>query len=112
MSESAAEATVALSSSHDRYEITTDDELAGFTEFVDRDGRRIFYHTEIGEEFGGRGLGRQLIDRALSDTRAAELRIVPVCPFVKKHLQRHHEFDDLVDAVTQDAIAAVRERTR
>jgi uncharacterized protein len=59
---------------------------------------------------GGRGLASALISQALADTRAAGLRIVPVCPFVKKYLTRHHEVDDVVDAVTPDALAAVRQR--
>ncbi len=110
MSEESAEAAVARSSDRDRYEITSDDRLAGFTAYVDRGGQRIFFHTEIGEDFGGRGLGSVLISRALADTREAGLRIVPVCPFVKKYLESHHEVDDVVDKVTPDALAAVRER--
>lgn len=111
MSDNATEVEVARSSDRDRYEITVDDQQAGFTEYVDRNGQRIFYHTEIGKDFGGRGLGSTLIDHALAETRAAGLRIVPVCPFVKKYLETHHGFDDVVDKATPDALTAVRERT-
>lgn len=111
MSDNPTDVDVARSSDRDRYEITVDNQPAGFTAYVDRNGQRIFYHTEIGEDFGGRGLGSTLIGHALADTRAAGLRIVPVCPFVKKFLTSHHDVDDVVDAVTPDALAAVRERT-
>ncbi|MBB3049627.1 hypothetical protein FHS23_000622 [Prauserella isguenensis] len=111
MSDNAAAAEVAQASERDRYEISVGEQSAGFTAYVDRGGQRIFYHTEIGENFGGMGLGSTLIGRALADTRDAGLRIVPVCPFVKKYLERHHEVDDVVDKVTTDALAAVRERT-
>jgi predicted GNAT family acetyltransferase len=110
MSDGSTEVKVARSSDRDRYEITVYDQRAGFTEYVDRNEQRIFYHTAIGEDFGGRGLASALISQALADTRAAGLRIVPVCPFVKKYLTRHHEVDDVVDAVTPDALAAVRQR--
>ncbi|MGW0894653.1 GNAT family N-acetyltransferase [Saccharopolyspora sp. NPDC002578] len=112
MTDENTEAAVARSTDRDRYDVTTAGALAGFTEFVDLGQQRIFYHTEIGEEFGGRGLAGALVGRALADTREAGLRIVPVCPFVAKYLKNHHEFDDLVDAVTPNALAAVRQRTR
>ncbi len=111
MSDNAPGVEVTRSDERDRYEITVEDQRAGFTDYVDRNGQRIFYHTEISEEFGGRGLGGTLIGHALTDTRTAGLRIVPVCPFVKKYLESHHEVDDVVDRVTPDALAAVRERT-
>lgn len=37
-----------------RYEIRIDGELAGFTEFRDRDDQRVFIHTEIAEAFQGK----------------------------------------------------------
>lgn len=112
MTDENTEVAVARSTDRDRYDVTSAGAPAGFAEFVDRGEQRIFFHTEIGEEFGGRGLGGTLVGRALADTREAGLRIVPVCPFVAKYLKNHHEFDDLVDAVTPNALAAVRERTR
>ncbi|MBH9834137.1 N-acetyltransferase, partial [Clostridioides difficile] len=52
------DATVADAPDNHRFEITADDELAGFTEYLDTalDGAevRIFFHTEIDEKFGGR----------------------------------------------------------
>lgn len=109
MADDATEVTRAAA--RDRYEITVDDQLAGFTAYVDRGGQRIFYHTEIGEDFGGRGLGSRLIGGAVADTRSAGLRIVPVCPFVKSYVEKHSEVDDIVDAVTPDALAAVPEQS-
>jgi predicted GNAT family acetyltransferase len=111
MADHATEVTVARARDRDRYEITVDDQLAGFAEYLDRNGQRIFYHTEIEQAFAGRGLGSVLISRALFDTRAAGQRIVPVCPFVKKYLDDHPEFGASVDSVTPNALAAVQERT-
>jgi uncharacterized protein len=112
MADNATDVVVMRADERDRYEITADEQLAGFTAYVDRNGQRIFYHTDIGKEFGGRGLGSTLISRALADTRDAGMRVVPVCPFVRKYLENHHEAADIVDAVTPDALNAVRERTR
>jgi predicted GNAT family acetyltransferase len=92
-----------------RYEIGVNGEPAGFTAYVDREGQRIFFHTEIGDRFGGRGLAGKVVAHALADTRTAGLRIVPVCPYVAKYVTTHHEVDDLLDPVTPAALSAVNE---
>ena len=43
-----------------RFEVKVDDAVGGFTEFFELDGKRVFYHTEVSPEFGGRGLGKIL----------------------------------------------------
>lgn len=97
-----------VSRKSDRFEITAESgEVAGFTQFVDTDGQRIFFHTEIGEQFGGQGLAGKVVAEALAATRDDGLRIVPVCPFVKKYVQKHDEFADIVDKVTQQSLAAI-----
>lgn len=63
-------------------------EPAGFSEYRDRTGERIFFHTEIDEAAGGRGLATILVSEALADTTREGLEIVAVCPFVKSHLER------------------------
>ncbi|MFD9893502.1 GNAT family N-acetyltransferase [Amycolatopsis sp. NPDC059027] len=99
---------VTRSAEKDRYEITADGEAAGFAEFLEHEGRRVFFHTEIDERFAGRGLASALIARALELTRADGGRIVAVCPFVAKYVARHHDFDDILDPATDDVLAAVR----
>ncbi|MGE0219160.1 GNAT family N-acetyltransferase [Mycolicibacterium sp.] len=86
----------------DRFSISVDGRKAGFTEFVDHEGQRIFPHTEVDEEFGGRGLATILIREALDATRAAGLRIVPVCSMVAGFVEKNPEFADAVDPVTTD----------
>lgn len=111
MDGSEATATVADAPDNHRFEITADGELAGFTEYLDTSlggtAVRIFYHTEIDEKFGGRGLAGTLVHSALTCTRSTARRIVPVCPYVRKFVGKHHEFDDVVDPVSREALAAV-----
>lgn len=107
MSPDDADPTPAVTHAHraQRYEIRLGAELAGFADYRDDEhGRRIFFHTEIAERFGGRGLAGRLIEHALADTRSAGLRVVPVCPFVKKFVRGHDDYADLVDPVTPQAL--------
>ena len=94
-------ATTTVSKEPDRFTITVDGTTAGFTEIEDRDGQRVFPHTEVDDAFQGRGLATILIGEALQQTRDAGLRIVPVCPMVKAYVKKHPEFDGVVD--TADA---------
>lgn len=93
----------------DRYKISVDGELAGFTQYVDADDRRrIFFHTVIDERFSGRGLAGTLVSRALEETRSLGLGIVPVCPYVARYVKSHHDFDDALLEVTPQDLEIVR----
>jgi hypothetical protein len=49
----------------------------------------VLVHTEVGEEFEGRGVGSALV-RAAVDDIAAQGRVVrPDCPFAAEWLRRH-----------------------
>lgn len=91
-------ATTTVTKEADRFTISVDGTVAGFTEIVDRDGRRTFTHTEVDDAFQGRGLASILIGEALQQTRDAGLRIVPVCSMVAAYVKKHPEFDDAADA--------------
>lgn len=86
----------------DRFTISVDGQQAGFTEFIDHDGQRIFPHTVVDEEFSGRGLATILVREALESTRDAGLRIVPVCPMVAGFVEKNPEFNAIVDPITID----------
>lgn len=79
-----------------RYEIRSDGELAGFLTYRLHSDLIELVHTEIDEEFEGRGLGSQLISFALDDARKRGLAVLPFCPFVNDYIQRHRQYVDLV----------------
>ncbi|RPF21333.1 GNAT family N-acetyltransferase [Myceligenerans xiligouense] len=69
-----------------------DGSAVGRADFVDPpDGpdERIFFHTEVDPEFGGRGLAGLLVRAALEDSIRDGLDVVPVCPLFARHLDRH-----------------------
>ncbi|MHB1139419.1 MAG: GNAT family N-acetyltransferase [Microthrixaceae bacterium] len=80
-----------------RFEIHEGDELAGFADYRRRPGRTIFVHTEIDPRFEGKGMGSQLVRASLDVVRAAGDRVVPLCPFYASFIERHAEYQDLVD---------------
>ncbi|MDQ1130158.1 GNAT family N-acetyltransferase [Microbacterium sp. SORGH_AS_0888] len=90
MSEPLENVTVTRNDEAGRYEIHVGDVLAGFTVFEpDGAGRLVFPHTSIDNAFAGHGLGSVLVAAALTDVAARGETIVPLCPFVVKHLRSH-----------------------
>lgn len=60
------------------------------------DGGIVFTHTEIDPEVQERGLGSKLVQGALTSLRVeTDVRIGATCPFVRRYLAEHREFDDL-----------------
>lgn len=79
-----------------RYVMRIDGRRAGLLQYRLRPELIELVHTEIYEEFEGRGLGSQLISFALDDARKRGLAVLPFCPFVNDYIQRHPQYDDLV----------------
>ena len=93
-----AEATVSAAAG--KYTIAVDGETVGLAAVADRGNQRVFYHTEVEEQFGGRGLATILVAEALTATRADGKRVVPLCPMVAAFIKKHPEFNDISDPVT------------
>ncbi|MGN0065869.1 MAG: GNAT family N-acetyltransferase [Nocardioides sp.] len=90
-----------------RFQITIGDHDAGHVEFVDHERARVFFHTEVNEDYSGHGLGGALVQRALELTRDEGLRIVAFCPFVKAYINRNPEWLEYVNTPTAGAVAAI-----
>jgi predicted GNAT family acetyltransferase len=88
----------------DRFEIWYGDRLAGFSAYRRRAGATVFVHTEIADEFGGKGLGSVLAQRALDMTLERGETIVPVCPFIAAYLRKHPEYEEHVRWPTAQAV--------
>ena|ERR1700722_1379316 len=87
---------VADAPERERYELSIDGALGGFTAYRTRPGLIAFIHTEVDEHLQGRGLADRLIRFALEDARARGLAVLPFCPFIKAFIERHREFETLV----------------
>lgn len=102
------EVTVRDNPGRSRFDVLVDDARAGFSMYKDfGEKQRIFYHTVVFDEFGGRGLAGTLTRTALDTSIQAGHRIVAVCPYVKKWLSTHHDFDDAVDPAGPEHLDAL-----
>jgi predicted GNAT family acetyltransferase len=82
---------------HHRYELAVDGHIAA-TYYQIADGVVTFVHTEVPPELGGKGIGSILIKGALDQVRAAGLKVIAQCPFVKAYIDKHPDYADLLKA--------------
>jgi uncharacterized protein len=78
-----------------RYELWVGDALALAAYKLEGDVIR-FTHTEVPKALEGQGIGSRLIGNALDDVRRRGLKVVPLCPFVRRYIERHPETQDLL----------------
>ena len=64
----------------------------------EKDGTLNLVHTEVAPALRGRGVGEAVVRYALDAARSAGVKVIPTCPFVKKFVERHPDYRDLVAA--------------
>lgn len=79
-----------------RFEITIDDELAGYVDYRKHGDEYALPHTRVLPQFEGRGVGGQLIVGALTEIAERGGTVLPYCPFVPKVIRDNPEFLALV----------------
>ena len=79
-----------------RFEVQVEGQLA-LLEYRRTGGQIVYPHTEVPDALGGRGIAGQLTKYALEYARENKLRVVPSCPYVRKYVEEHAEYQDLVD---------------
>ena len=57
--------------------------------------RLVLPHTGVPRALAGHGIGNLLAREGLEWARAENLRVVPLCPFVRAFLHRHPEYASL-----------------
>ena len=62
-----------------------------------KSGDKIYLtHTEVPKELGGKGIASSLAKQVLEDIQQKGWKLIPLCPFVVKYIQRHPEWEPLV----------------
>ncbi len=86
-------------------------ETKGFVKAVENDieAGKMFYswagekmmiidHTDVNPEFGGRGVGKDLLMKLVDFARENSIKIIPLCPFAKSVFTKTPEISDVLKA--------------
>lgn len=56
----------------------------------------IIDHTEVEPEFNGKGVGKELVYKAVGFARENNLKIIPLCPFAAAMFKKNEEIRDVL----------------
>ena len=56
----------------------------------------IIDHTEVNSGNEGKGLGKMMVAEAVEYAREKNIKIIPLCPFVKKVIDKNAEYQDVL----------------
>ena len=79
-----------------RFEAELDGTLAGILNYVVKHGRIALIHTEVLPAFEGQGVAAALTRFALDEARRRELKVIAICPYVRRYLETHPDDMDIV----------------
>ncbi|WP_295203428.1 GNAT family N-acetyltransferase [uncultured Chryseobacterium sp.] len=82
---------VVLANVKGEIQLFSDDQKAGKMDISVIGEKLTVYHTEVSEEYEGRGFAKILLEKLVSYARENNLKIVPLCPYVHAQFKRHPE---------------------
>ncbi|MEZ5009111.1 MAG: GNAT family N-acetyltransferase [Chitinophagales bacterium] len=56
----------------------------------------IIDHTEVDDSLRGQGIGRKLLDKIIEMVRANNLKVLPLCPYVKSVFDKDASIRDVL----------------
>ena len=102
-------ANVVHNPANNRFEIFLDEERVGLMDYeqVDSEIRRT--HTEVDPAHQGKNLAAILLRESLNTIRLEDMgKVVPICSYTVKYMEKHPETQDLLLNPIEEAIAACK----
>ncbi len=56
----------------------------------------IIDHTEVNDDYRGKGLGNELIKNVITFSETHSYKILPLCPFANAYFKKHTEYNSLL----------------
>ncbi|GAB4240105.1 MAG: GNAT family N-acetyltransferase [Ekhidna sp.] len=74
-----------------------EDKIGEMTFSVANEGQLfIVDHTEVSEKYKGKGIGQKLFDELVNSVRKAEVKVMPLCPFVRRMFEKNPDTHDVL----------------
>ncbi len=78
-----------------RFELPVGDQVV-FADYRRQPGRLVITHVEAPLNLRGKGVAGQLMQGMLDQVRAAQLKVLPLCPYARAWMQRRPDYRDLM----------------
>ena len=60
------------------------------------DDRIIIDHTDVNPAYNGKGIGKEMLLKAVEYARLNQLKIIPLCPFAKAQFDKNEHLRDVL----------------
>ena len=92
-----------------RYQIYLDQERVGLMDYNISADEIHLVHTEVNPEHQGKNLAAILLRESLADIRSEGAhKVVPVCSYTVRYMEKHPETHDLLKGTIEEAVASCR----
>ncbi|RZF53633.1 N-acetyltransferase [Acinetobacter halotolerans] len=82
---------------HGAFKLLDGDVLAGEMAYTwAGDEMLIIDHTDVSDQFRGKGVGRQLLDGLVEFVRQRHVKVIPLCPFAKSVFDKDSSIHDVL----------------
>ncbi|MBW3523105.1 GNAT family N-acetyltransferase [Chryseobacterium sp. NKUCC03_KSP] len=82
---------------HGSFEALIDGRRAGSMTYTwAGENRFIIDHTEVEEAYNGKGVGKEMLIKAVEFAREKGKKIIPLCPFAKATFQKNEDLRDVL----------------
>ena len=79
-----------------RFELEVDGHIAFIEYLLDKDQIMYLTHTEVPKALAGKGVGKNIVEKALNYIKDHHYTLAPLCPFVAAYLKRHPEWQEIL----------------
>lgn len=79
-----------------RFELVEGGIVVGFAQYRISGNTVTITHTEVPEEYEGKGYGSELARLVLDNLRKKQMKVVPSCQFIAGFMHKHQEYADLM----------------
>ena len=82
---------------HGSFEALIEGKRAGLMTYTwAGEDRFIIDHTEVEEVHNGKGVGKEMLIKAVEFAREKDKKIIPLCPFAKATFQKNEDLRDVL----------------
>ncbi|RYZ83662.1 MAG: N-acetyltransferase [Proteobacteria bacterium] len=84
-----------VNNEENQFELTLDNGT-GIIEYSRKGDSIYLTHTEVPAQMQGKGVATKLVEHTLNYIKSHNLTVVPMCSFVRKFMDNHEEYHDLL----------------
>lgn len=78
-----------LNENKKRFELEVDGHIAFIEYILNNENIMFLTHTEVPKALGGKGVGKNIVEKALQYIKDQNYTLAPLCPFVAAYLKRN-----------------------